>query len=665
MNSEQWRQANALLKAVWPLPDDQRHAYLDKHCPPELRSLIDDMIEQQGNESETSFGNPIVTPSLPERIGRYTVLRHLGEGGMGTVSLARQSDPDREVALKVMKWGWSDQRMLDRFQREIQMLARLNHPGIAVLHESGHTDDQRPWYAMEFIDGMPLRTYVERHALSLPAIIALFEQVCLAVQHAHLHLILHRDLKPSNILVTDDGQGPRVKVIDFGIAAVLGEMGDGQTQIAIGTPAYMAPEVIGHPGQRDIRADVFSLGVILFQLVTGRHPFVRPGESPNSRDGWIATIRETDPLLASSITAFPRSSVKGDLDAILAMAIEKDPIKRYQSVGTLLDDLRAYQAGLPVQARQQSRWYLLGKFVVRHRAAVAAGLVSVIALVGALVISVNRTAAAERSARQAQAAQDFISEVMATTDPYSDGKHGLLMVEAMKNAADQVKTRFAGYPGTRLAVNETLTRTFLNLGEFEDAAISADAMIRDAREHDRSLLSWALTLRGRIWLDRGQYEDAMRVLQEAMNSATPGTKAWYMVRLEMAHVFRKTGRSKTAESMYIELLESGVFRDESDAFLAAKLGLGNAYRRQQKYELAISLYEELFQIQSQIEQIGATETRNNMALTYLEMGKYEQGERILREVLQQREEMLGPTHLRVLQTRVNMLWALIRLRRLT
>jgi hypothetical protein len=432
-----------------------RHAFLDKTCAadPALRDRLDQLLAAHGQaEDFFTFPTPVpvvsakatpessapieeAAPASPEapgadpaRIGHYRILRRLGEGGCGVVYLAEQDEPvRRQVALKIIRLGMDTERVIARFALERQALAMMNHPHIARVFDAGATDAGRPFFAMELVTGERITTYCDTRRLSVRERLELFIQVCMAVQHAHQKGILHRDLKPSNVLVTMQDGVATPKVIDFGVAkAVSGHASDepsvtlGPEQF-IGTPAYMSPEQ-AEPGRSDVdtRADIYSLGALLYELLADRPPFDSKELMSSGLDSLRQTLREVDPpapsvLLRSlpaeslaEIAARRRctpasilSTLRNDLDWVVMHALEKDRQRRYATAQGLAIDLRRYLNDEPVVARPPGGFYQLGKLIRRHRAAFVAGAAILATLLGGLGTS-TRLYLRERAALREQ-----------------------------------------------------------------------------------------------------------------------------------------------------------------------------------------------------------------------------------------------------------------------
>src|SRR5262245_30576452 len=388
-------QVEALLARDSGLPLDGAEADFLKS------PLVRPPSQAPGQPSPTA---PLASAPLPPTIGRYRVVRVLGEGGMGTVYEAEQDNPRRTVALKVIRAGLTSD-LLKRFAREAQILGRLHDPGIAQVYEAGVAEGGQPYFAMELIAGVPLERYAREQALDARGRLELVARVCDAVQHAHERGVIHRDLKPANILVESSG---RTKVLDFGVAraADLGQTaGGGRTEAGqlIGTLNYMSPEqASGDPSAIDRRGDVYALGVLLYELLAHRQPYSLDGLAlPEA----VQLIREQEPSRLGSLDG----RLRGDVETIVAKALEKDTARRYASAGELAADIRRHLSHEPIRARPTSALYQLRKFARRHRALVAAVLGIGLALGAGTVVSVlyavragQNASAAEENARQAR-----------------------------------------------------------------------------------------------------------------------------------------------------------------------------------------------------------------------------------------------------------------------
>src|SRR5215510_5028395 len=425
MTPERWRQVEEIFQAALDLSPEERNRYVSEVCAEDndLKRDVESLLSQYDSAGELLdepiYGNTELSalesfidekdPMIGRRLGAYRIEREIGRGGMGAVYEASRADNEfnKRAAIKLVKRGMDTDFILRRFRKERQILAALDHPHIAGLLDGGTTEDGLPYFVMEYIEGQPIRDYCDTHRLSTEERLALFRDVCSAVQFAHQNLVIHRDIKPGNILVTSEG---KVKLLDFGIARLLtpgpgyGEM----TQARIMTPDYASPEQArGDP--ITTATDIYSLGVLLYELLSGHRPYrittasqpeiiraiceEEPGK-PSTAIARVETIPgrdgDTEVTLTPESVSKARGSepdklrrqLEGDLDNIVLKAMRKEPQRRYVSAEQFSEDIRRYTEGLPVIARKDTFSYRATKFVRRHRAAVAAAAFTGIALIG-------------------------------------------------------------------------------------------------------------------------------------------------------------------------------------------------------------------------------------------------------------------------------------------
>lgn len=434
-------------------------------------------------------------------IGPFRIIRELGRGGMGVVYEAEQQNPVRLVALKVIQGaGFVDAMKIRLFQREAQALARMKHPGIATIYESGCTEDGRHFFAMELVRGETLREYLDRENAHPPldhgrmgARLRLFIKICDAVSYAHQRGIVHRDLKPANILVPAHGSGPRsgdhgipeVKILDFGLARItdadmaLGTLATSAGEV-VGTLPYMSPEQFrGDPEGIDTRTDIFSLGVILFEMLAGRLPLDLSGK--NLPEAARMVCEQPAPPLGTAWLGAHRPDP--DLATIVGKNLEKDPSHRYQSVGALADDLDRYLQNQPIIARPPSTFYHLRKAFLRHKASFAFAAALLVLLTGSSVslaiFSARARAArdeAEREAARANAIKDFLMETMGSANPIDGKKRDITVLEALKTSSARIGPAFASQPDVEANLRFTIGTTYMRLGAYEEA----EEMVKDA-----------------------------------------------------------------------------------------------------------------------------------------------------------------------------------------
>ena len=529
------------------LPVAEHAAFLDRVCAhdPAMRARIAALLA--GHFAATDFlaHSPVERPPasrIEEKpgdvIGRYTLVRKIGDGGCGVVYLAEQHEPvRRHVALKVIKLGMDTRQVIARFEAERQALAMMNHPDIARVFDAGATDAGRPYFVMEFVDGVPITKYCDEHRLTMTARLELFARVCLALQHAHQKGIVHRDVKPSNILVATHEGIAAPKVIDFGIAkATQGRLTE-QTLFTgfdqfIGTPAYMSPEQAElRDLDIDTRSDVYALGVLLYELLSGRPPYdpkslihagveeirriIREVDPPRPSTR-LATLTEADratvALLRSAAPTQHSSALRGDLDWIVMHCLEKNRDRRYSTAHELADDVRRHLRQEPVVARPPSVLYRTGKFVARNRLACASAAALATALVVGTVVSVNQAIRATRAEHLARAERDTAlaatrAEALARAD-----------AQRRQEQAEDLLTFMLGDFRTEL---QKIGRLNLldSVGE-KALAYFASLDPRDLTDTALTRQAKALTQIGETRMDQAKYTEAATAFATAYQRAT-------------------------------------------------------------------------------------------------------------------------------------------------
>ncbi|MEO8438966.1 MAG: serine/threonine-protein kinase [Spartobacteria bacterium] len=415
MRPEKGERLLEVVTSALDLQAEERGAFLDQACGEDanLRAEAESLLGQQdyvggfmeeppATLTAKAFAAVEEEPFVSRQFGPYRTIRQLGRGGLGTVYLAARADDayQKEVALKLLRRGLDTDDILRRFRNERQILARLEHPNIARLIDGGTSDDGLPYFVMEFVAGEPFTTYCENHRLTTNERLQLFRAACGAVSYAHQHLVIHRDLKPSNVLVTSEGE---VKLLDFGIAKLLGAEDAFQTltQDRVMTPDYASPEQVR--GEAITTAsDVYSLGVILYELLTGAKPYRLTTASAKELEEAITTQEPAQPSQAGRASRL----LDHDLDNIVLMALRKEPGLRYSSVAQFSDDLGRYLEGLPVRARTSTVRYRAGKFVRRHKVGVAAALLLALSLVAGVIATTWQAKLAKQQARIAAQERD-------------------------------------------------------------------------------------------------------------------------------------------------------------------------------------------------------------------------------------------------------------------
>jgi len=482
-------------------------------------------------------------------LGAYRLVRRLARGGMGTVYLGERADGrfEQQVAVKILRRGLDTEDVIARFLAERRVLASLDHPNIARLLDGGETPDGRPYLILELVDGRPLTVHADAERLSIPLRLRLFRQVGVAVQHAHRHLVVHRDLKPSNVLVTHS-PAPQVKLLDFGIAKIVDlddhtTGGTTRTAARMMTPGYASPEqVLGQPVTT--ASDVYQLGVLLYQLLTGTHPYpihkvdpielerliVEHDPPPPSRrvDEAGAARRGTDARRL-------RKMLAGDVDRVTLMALRKEPDLRYASVEQFLEDLDHLERGLPVRAAAHTLRYRAARFVRRNRLGVAAAL-GALTLVAAHAVTLtvqNRRVAAQRDraeaeARKATQVSEFMVRLFESANPEQTGGRDLSVREVLDLGARQARTDLADQPAERAALLSAVGRSYAALGQYTDARLWLERALRARRAahgdvHELTAADLAeLAEHIDTWDDQvALYRQALDVAEEAVGADHP------------------------------------------------------------------------------------------------------------------------------------------------
>jgi serine/threonine-protein kinase len=652
MTPERWAAAQELFEAALQVPDDERAAYVDRAAADaDLATLVRGMLAADAVEqSEPGLAGVVsraveeVTGSrspLVERLGPYRIVSMLGEGGMGAVYLAERDDDEflQQVAIKVVR-GLLDPERVRQFRNERQILAWLEHPNIARLLDGGTTDDGMPYLVMEYVDGAPIDRHADARRLTVAERLQLFLVVCDAVSHAHRSLIVHRDIKPSNILVTTAGVP---KLLDFGIArlALEGAAAERTHTRAAGrmlTPDYASPEVV-RGDHVTTAADVYALGVLLYELLTGRRPLrfstmssveiervVCHVDPPRAS---VAAASESDPPGVSatsraanrqSTTDRLRAELHGDLDAVLATAMAKDPARRYPSVDAFAGDVRHYLAGRPVSARPPTWVYTARRFVARHRWPVAAATAFVLAMsTAAIILSLQAARLAEErdhTARERDTAQQvvaFLTGLFEVSDPDTAAGATVSARELLDRGAERIDAELSGQPVVQARLLGTIGGVYGSLGVYDRSA---------------TLLERALDLRRTtLGVDHPDTAASMQAVAEA---------------------YRELARYDDAETLHREALAIKRRIGDAPSSIAASLNdLGLTLSERGRYADAEPLLREAIEVWRRLAPDGSPEVAvglNNLAQTLRQQGRLDDAAAALDEAIAIRRRRFGNDH---------------------
>ncbi|MFA5683445.1 MAG: serine/threonine-protein kinase [Lysobacteraceae bacterium] len=654
-----------------------RLAALDPASAEVVRGLLDLL------ESDTLAGDSQAAPDAAPpvdaagaRFGQFSLIRLLGEGGMGTVYLAEQDRPRRLVALKLIRHGQFSPDVLERFRREAEFLGQLEHPGIARVFEVGEQDTASgrvPYLAMEYIEGENLRRYCDKAGLDDRQRLAYVARVARAVHHAHVRGVVHRDLKPGNILVDAQGQ-PRV--LDFGIALALDDANSEPQRLTrhgelVGTLSYMSPEQIAGDARRvDQRSDVYALGVILYELLSGEHPHALRDSS------LIEAVRIVQEQPARAL-ARGRPELAGDIDTIAMKALDPDRDRRYQSAAELADDIERHLDDRPILARPATTLYLAGKFLRRHRLGVSAAAIAVLSLIAAVAVSLYFALAEADARREAvaraeanQAVTRFLVDMLTSADPERALGEQLTLREALDRAAASADIALDAQPLVRAQIKGTLGSSYRSLGEFGPAEQLFRQAIDAAGSDADAALPHRLNLLGTL-TDAGRYQEALD-LHAGISPQLTALPAAHPLRLQgdLHHgtVLAQTGQQDAAMAVFHKVREVADAHPELDPELAiqARHNHASVMRLAGNLEESERMLRETLALRAQ--RYGPDHpltlfSHNNLVGTLENMGKLDEAEGEIRHVLAARERVLGADHLSTLNSLQNRIVILVRMGR--
>jgi len=638
---------------------------------PLLAMAADDDADADADADETPGGEAMVGRT----IGHYRVTGKIAQGGMGAVYRAVRADEafEKTVALKVIKRGMDTDQVVARFEQERRALASLDHPNIARLIDGGSTDDGRPYFVMEYVDGTPIDRYCDEQMQSIDERIRLFREVAGAVAHAHRNLIVHRDLKPDNILVGRDGAP---KLLDFGIAKLLIDQARAsETILNPMTPEYASPEQRRHQPVTTA-TDVYSLGVTLFRILAGRPPVTRdsviPGvdvdddpEPPQASAAAVSGDEATNTAIAQRRRTTPRQlrrRLEGDLDNVVLKALRADPNRRYASVDQFSDDLQRHLDGLPVLARADTLWYRTGKFVRRHRGTVAmAAIAGLLALVGVAGIAWQaRVAARERTQAQMQATRaqrvsTLMGELLQSPDPLKSGRD-VRVVDVLEEASRRVDRELTSDPPVRAALLVAIGRTFLSIGLIDRAEDhvrrALDLRLREPDVAPEDLAGTYANL-GAIIRTRGDLTGAEPPMRRAIDlyreAHGPEHAEIASVMNDLGGLLQERGELDAAERMQRDSLamRRKLLGDRNRDVADSLNDLGVVLGTRGDFAAAEPLHREALAIARDVEgprHPDVASTMMTLAFVTEMNGHPDEAEGLYREALDIRREVLGPTH---------------------
>jgi non-specific serine/threonine protein kinase/serine/threonine-protein kinase len=679
VGGDRFAEARDLFLAALERPPDERAAFLREACgDAELRREVESLLAHHHDDRSSALMDATTAvrptkPAPPRRIGPYRLLQKLGEGGMGEVYEAEQEAPvKRRVAIKLVKWGMSSDEVLARFEAERQALALMGHPNIARVFDAGATEDGRPYFAMEHVPGIPITAYCDTHRLSVEERLDLFIQVCHGVQHAHQKGVIHRDIKPSNILVMVEDDEPVPKIIDFGVAKAT------SARLTERTPEYMSPEQAEMTGlDIDTRTDVYSLGVVLYELLVGVRPFDPKELQDLGFDELRRTIREKEPTRPSTrvsslgadsqTTASNRRTdlralarvLRGDLDWVTMKALEKDRTRRYGSPAELAADLERHLHHEPVLASPPNTAYRVGKFVRRHRVGVAASTAVIAALVAAVVGTSLGLLQARREAENARQVSEFLVGMFEELDPEGEFGATLSVRDILDRGTGRLDQELQDQPLVRARLMAAIGHTYRKLGYYDEAR----TLLEGSLEVRRALLGEehpdvgvSLDLLGQFHYWNGDHARARETLERALAvreaAFGPEHPQVAFTLTALGHVLWRSGEYELARARLESALaiQEGAFGRDHRSVSNVLYYLGVLALDSRDYERAGSVLERSLAIREQA--LGPDHPQVGWALhelgrIHLDAEDHEAARPIFERALAVQEKAFGPDHLTV------------------
>lgn len=710
-----WQTIKSVFDEAVKLPPSKRKEFINKKCAgnPALRIEVISLLDSHDKAGafletphiEATSGTSVKVKNDPftgKKFGKYKLVECIGTGGMGSVYLGVRDDGqfEQKVAIKFIKSGLNSGYVIKRFLNERKALASLNHPNIARLIDGGSTKSGMPFFIMEYVEGKPITRYCDDNKLNVQKRLELFLKICSAVQYAHRNLIVHRDIKPSNILVTNDGEP---KLLDFGIAKILSPVSEDnntkltQTGMWNLTPEYASPEQF-KGGNITTVSDIYSLGILLYKMLTGHSPYKVKGKMPHELN---KIISETQPEKPSTIVGKVyeyynadgkikitspeeigknregnigrlRKKLKGDLDTILLMALRKEPERRYQSVEQFVEDIRRHLKGLPINARQDTLGYRAGKFIQRHKIAVAAAVIINILVISGIIavlwqadIASTERDKANAEALKSQKVVEFLQKTLSAADPGQEGRD-VKVYDVLIESVAKLGTEFKDQPELEAEILTTIGITFQNLGLYDEGRIQLSRAL-ELRElvfgtrHSK----YAESLNHLALLEHyyGDYRLADSLYRESINVhkslSTLSTKEYAEALNNYGVLLTDEGKFDEAITHLRQALEINqkvlpeIHENISSAGNNLAIALhfkGDLEEAERLYQKSHELSKELF---GELHPFVAT-TINNLAFIKMDRGDYQGALQQFRRALDMKTELFGNTQPEVGQAHHNL-----------
>jgi len=681
MDSAHWKQVQELFHAAADLPAPEQRAFLKNACG-ENDALVGEVLALLAEDAQGSslldhdvarvagqfFGEAGGSPLPFKDFGPYRIMHMLGEGGMGVVYLAERSDLGTLVAIKFLRDAWLSPARRERFASEQRTLAQLNHSSIARLYDADTLADGTPWFVMEYVEGVPLTQYCRENECTIERRLQLFRAVCEAVQYAHQQAVIHRDLKPSNILVKSDGS---VRLLDFGIAKQLESLetpvDQTRTGLRLMTPAYAAPEQFR--GDRvGIQTDVYSLGVILYELLSGKLPFDLSHRTPAQAESFIAAHEPEKPSaivsrteeLQGSRAAVPSASKTAwaDLDVLCLTAMHKDAARRYPSVEALIRDVDHYLKGEPLEARPDSFTYRVGKFVRRNRRSVIAAFAAFALILGVVVFFTVRLAIARNvalaEAARTQRIQQFMTNLFQGGDEAAGPSDSLRVVTLLDRGVQEART-LDQEPEVQAGLYQTLGEIYQKLGKLDQA----DPLMRSALDERKSLfgadsreVAESLVALGSLRDAQAKYDDAEHLIRQGLEMSKRHLPANHPDVAKATAALGKVLEDRGTYDQAIQVLDEAVRLQSTGAAVTPELAsslseLANTHFYAGHYDTSEALNQRVLAMNRQLygeRHPLVADTLINLGAVKFELGHYQEAEVFDRQALDIDRAFYGNEH---------------------
>lgn len=684
-----WRELQSIFQQAVALPQEDRKEFLDRVCDGnlDLRNEIEALLI--ADQSQESVDSPLKldmanldSKLVGSVIDDWKIIRQIGVGGMGTVFLAHRHTTDfqQSAALKLVKKGMDSEAVVQRFQQERKILASLNHKNIAKLLDGGMTQDGRPYFVMEHVDGLPITQYCDQHRLNISQRLNLFRAVCSAVHHAHKNLIVHRDLKPSNIIVTGSGD---LKLLDFGIAKLLDDSENQQftrTGMQLHTPAYASPEqLINDP--ITTASDIYALGILFYELLTGRRPFeikrseqefrelVLTGQPVKPSDAVTEIVSITNKTQTAETISQCRSTrvqglkrtLAGDLDTICMMAMHREADRRYTSASEFASDIQRHLDGLPVSARPDSRIYRLNKFIKRNKASVSIASLAVLSIILITIfytsqLKLQRDIAIKERQKSEEVVR-FVTGLFEYSKPSRRLGKDISAKDLLDEGANRIQFELVDQPLVQQTLKQVLGEVYYKLGQEQKALdLLTDALAKQRELLGENHLDVATTklVLALVHQDRGNYDFAAELLSQALQTKKKLLGELHFDVAEVLSVFaymeQMRGGYPQAETYFKKGLDISERLSNGDNVYLAKLTkqLGGFYRYLDRNSEAEPLLRKALAMQVRIYQGGPhpdiNSTKRELAALLRSTGEYQESKRLYLEVIESRTKILGPDH---------------------